>query len=136
MCPSEGHHCAQGDGMCGLARPGSCGRGTGLDSSDGPLAEGWVLKGSADADTERRKKDAGWAQAPSLRSSVLASAGALGLCSSVLMSPETRGSSPAPSSCQPRQACSAPALSPSSFPSTPLGLCPQFPSRGMSLLHF
>ena len=57
MCPSLTHHCAQGDGTCRLARPGSHGPGTGLDSFDLSLGEGWVLKETTDIVAERRKKD-------------------------------------------------------------------------------
>ena len=56
MCPSLNHHCSQGDGTCGLARLRSHGPGTGLDSYDLSLGEGWVLKESTDVDAKRRKK--------------------------------------------------------------------------------
>ena len=56
MCPSLNHHCSQEDGTCGLARLRSHGPGTGLDSYDLSLGEGWVLKESTDVDAKRRKK--------------------------------------------------------------------------------
>lgn len=56
MCPSLHHHCTQVDGTCGLARPGSHGLGTGLDSSDLPWGQVWVFKGSSEADPGVREK--------------------------------------------------------------------------------
>lgn len=50
--------------MCGVARPGSHGPGTRLDSSHLPSGAGWVLKGSADADTGRWDKGCGVGTSP------------------------------------------------------------------------
>lgn len=96
-----------------MARPGSHGSGTRLDSSDLPWGEAWVLQRSAEADPGGREKGC-WVGISSDASALLALA--------FLKSPEPLRS--ALTSRQPLQDCAALSISPSSFPFFALNLCP------------